>query len=58
MTKNRNKYIILNIEKAPADEENVNIVNWRDYKAEKSEEIEMPLSEKIKATWTGLSVLL
>jgi len=33
-------------------------VNWRDFKVEKSDEIEMPFSEKVKATWTGLSVVL
>ena len=32
-------------------------MNCREYGAEKKNEMELPLLEKVKATWTGLSVV-
>lgn len=33
-------------------------MKWREYGEEKKSEIELPFFEKVKATWTGLSVVL
>ena len=38
--------------------ERMNAMNWRDCKPVKEAEVKLSISEKVKAVWTGLSVVL
>ena len=57
MTKIKNKHIIRENRELYLGFGGVSYMNWREYGAEKKNEMELPLLEKVKATWTGLSVV-